>query len=61
MNPHATADAALIEAIGRGEFSINGFRNRDLRRLLFTDASASKPDARLRPSPASCCCCARIT
>ena len=46
MNPHAPADAALIEAIGRGEFTINGFRNRDLRRMLFADASVSKPEQR---------------
>ena len=39
LNPHAPADAALIEALGRGEFGINGFRNRDLRQLLFTGAS----------------------
>jgi hypothetical protein len=53
MNPHATADAALIEAIGRGEFSINGFRNRDLRRLLFTDASVSKPEQRRQAASVS--------
>ena len=32
LNPHAPADAALLEVISRGEFTINGFRNRDLRR-----------------------------
>ena len=42
LNPHAPADAQLLEAISRGEFNINGFRNRDLRQLLFDDASASK-------------------
>ncbi|MGO9634740.1 MAG: hypothetical protein ACLPX1_12705 [Steroidobacteraceae bacterium] len=46
LNPHAPADAALIEALGRGEFCINGFRNRDLRQLLFTRASMSKPEQR---------------
>jgi hypothetical protein len=53
MNPHAPADAALIEAIGRGEFAINGFRNRDLRRLPFTDASVSKPEQRRQAASVS--------
>ncbi len=48
LNPHAPADAALIEAIGRGEFNINGFRNRDLRRLLFSDAPVSKAEQKRR-------------
>jgi hypothetical protein len=46
LNPHAPADAALIEALGRGEFGINGFRHRDLRQLLFTGASVLKPEQR---------------
>ena len=48
LNPHAPTDAALIEAIGRGEFNINGFRNRDLRRLLFSDAPVSKAEQKRR-------------
>jgi hypothetical protein len=35
LNPFAEADARLLEAVNRGEFAINGFRNRDLRPLLF--------------------------
>jgi hypothetical protein len=35
LNPLATADAALLAAVSRHEFLINGLRNRDLRRLLF--------------------------
>ena len=35
MNPLAALDAALLEAVGRGEFLINGFRNGDLRGLLY--------------------------
>ena len=46
LNPHAPADAALIEALGRAEFCINGLRNRDLRQLLFTRASVSKTEQR---------------
>jgi len=35
LNPWSPQDAALLQAINRGEFKINGFRNRDLRTLLF--------------------------
>jgi hypothetical protein len=34
LNPFAKEDARLLEAVNRGEFAINGFRNRDLRELL---------------------------
>jgi hypothetical protein len=32
--------------VSRGEFAINGFRNRDLRALLYADQHASKPEQR---------------
>ena len=35
INPLAAADAKLLEAVSRGEFLVNGFRNRDLRALLY--------------------------
>ena len=35
LNPLGAADAALLEAVSRHEFLINGLRNRDLRRLLY--------------------------
>ena len=38
LNPWAPNDAALLEAISRGEFTLHGFRNRDLRTLLFGQA-----------------------
>ena len=38
LNPLAKEDARLLEAVNRGEFAINGFRNRDLRSLLFSKA-----------------------
>jgi hypothetical protein len=53
FNPHAPDDAKLSEAISRGEFTINGFRNRDLRRSLFADADASKPEQRRLPGVVS--------
>ena len=34
LNPLAAADAALLAAVQRGEFTLHGFRNRDLRQLL---------------------------
>lgn len=35
LNPWAPADAALLEAISRGEFALHGLRNRDVRALLY--------------------------
>jgi len=35
LNPLAADDARLLEAVARGEFAISGFRNRDIRSLLF--------------------------
>jgi len=35
LNPLAAEDGQLLEAVNRGEFAINGFRNADLRGLLF--------------------------
>jgi hypothetical protein len=39
LNPLAEEDAALLEAVNRGEFTIQGFRNRDLCRILFAKNS----------------------
>lgn len=36
LNPYAPEDLALLKAIARGEFNINGFRNRDLRSILYS-------------------------
>ena len=41
-------DSALVEAVSRGEFAINGFRNRDLRAIFFPRAAESQLDARRR-------------
>ncbi len=43
LNPLAPADVELLEAISRGEFMLNGFRNRDLRALLFADTPPPPP------------------
>ncbi len=41
-------DRDLIHAISRGEFAINGFRNRDLQRLFFPSLTISPREARRR-------------
>jgi hypothetical protein len=40
LNPLADADATLLEAVSRGEFLLEGFRNRDLRGILFGEAES---------------------
>jgi hypothetical protein len=35
LNPFAPEDRSLLKAVGRGEFLLNGVRNRDLQRLLY--------------------------
>jgi hypothetical protein len=44
LNPLAAQDARLLEAVNRGEFAINGFRNKDLRALLFTKPPKNKAE-----------------
>jgi hypothetical protein len=39
LNPLSADDARLMQAVQRGEFKITGFRNRDLRPLLFDGES----------------------
>jgi hypothetical protein len=34
LNPWAPDDAALLQVVGRGEWTLNGFRNRDVRAAL---------------------------
>src|SRR4029434_11082762 len=35
LNPFEAADAQLLAAVNRGEWALKGFRNRDIRTLLF--------------------------
>ena len=44
LQPFAAADMALLEGVSRGEFAINGLRNRDLRPLLYGDERAVAPE-----------------
>ena len=46
LNPYAHHEARLLDAVSPGEFTINGFRNRDLRLRLFNDSGASKQEQR---------------
>lgn len=47
LNPLGREDAALLQAVSRGEFMLTGLRNRDLRRLLYaTETSAAKETRR---------------
>ena len=39
-------DAALLQAVSRHEFLINGLRNRDLRRLLYGEKAATGTEQR---------------
>ena len=41
-------DRALLEAVSRGEFTINGFRNRDLQAIFFPCAAKPPQQARRR-------------
>jgi hypothetical protein len=46
LNPLSPEDAGLLETVNRGEFAINGFRNRDLRPLLFREPAATIEERR---------------
>jgi hypothetical protein len=49
LRPFEAQDMKLLEAVGRGEFAINGFRNRDVRQLLLgTDDPKDAADHRRR-------------
>lgn len=48
LRPWADPDLPLLRAISRGEFMVNGFRNRDLVRLLFPDDPCSPQERRKR-------------
>lgn len=48
LRPFDPDDMALLQAVGRGEFSINGLRNRDLQDLLYKGQAADEKEARRR-------------
>ncbi len=48
LNPLSRDDAGLLQAVSRGEFTINGFRNRDIRALLYGDKTVEAKEAKRR-------------
>jgi hypothetical protein len=46
LQPWSPADAALLAAVHRPEFTLQGFRNRQLRTLLFGDGRVSPEETR---------------
>ncbi len=46
LRPWYEEDRSLIQAISRGEFNLNGFRNRDLLSLLFPNSLSSPAERR---------------
>jgi len=53
LHPFTREDGALFQAIGRGEFTLNGFRNKDLQARLFDTPAANPQDARRRSAQVS--------
>jgi hypothetical protein len=52
LNPYGPEDLALLQAVARGEFTINGFRNRDLAKLLYPSDQDLTPTEKRRQSGA---------
>ena len=46
LNPWSQEDGKLLEAVSRGEFTLTGFRNQDIRRLLFTSKASEQEQKR---------------
>jgi hypothetical protein len=53
LHPFDDQDKLLLEAISRGEFLINGLRNKDLQPLLYAPAAKSDQESRQRSSAIS--------
>jgi hypothetical protein len=48
LNPLSPDDAALLQAVSRGEFTVNGLRNRDLCRILYASVTQNASEQRRR-------------
>ena len=53
VRPLDWEDSTLLEAVGRGEFVLNGLRNRDLQRLLFDTPAESPKEVKRRSARVS--------
>lgn len=52
LNPYGPEDLALFKVVARGEFTINGFRHRDLVKLLYDSAQECSPSEKRRQAGA---------
>lgn len=50
LEPFTTADMELLRAVMHGEFALNGFRNRDLRPILFPEPTTDLQEQKRRAS-----------
>jgi hypothetical protein len=48
LRPFQDPDVTLLAAVGRGEFILNGFRNKDLQALFFAPTTDSRAEKRRR-------------
>lgn len=53
MRPFASDDRSLLQAISQGQFTINGFRNRDLQALLYHAPATSVEESHRRSAAIS--------
>ena len=53
LHPFQTDDNRLLESVNRGEFTVNGLRNRDLQRLLYDAPAKSRQETRRRSAAVS--------
>ena len=53
LNPLAADDLKLLRAVARGEFALNGFRNRDVRSALFGAASDDAAETKKQSAAAT--------
>jgi len=53
LHPFSPDDHALLQAVARGEFTVNGLYNRDIRALLFPTCAGSLAERRRRSSAVS--------
>jgi hypothetical protein len=53
LQPWSAADAPLLTAVNRPEFTLNGFRNRDLRPLLFGSSETAAAAVRRQSAKVS--------
>ena len=54
INPRAAEDSALLEAISRGEFTLNGLRNLDIRVLLFPKPARNQAEQKRQAAAIPC-------